>query len=186
MEAWEESLEEQLKSLEIRVFGGDNTNATGYSKCVDRVAYFNNRLNSAITGRDKITNMLKKLDNIEKYLDPEYVDCLTLPDDAKLQLITAQEKIITDTVARLEEIEKLKPVLNSEHIKNTPNLSNELLRLSEIEIKQQEEVNSLCSEVEPLVASYNSIIQTLTKQFIQWDDLTTKLEMKSQMAKTKN
>jgi len=173
-----ESLEAQLSTLEARVYGQEGV-TKGYKACVDRLAYFNSRLNSAITGRDKITNMLKRLEDVEKLLDPEYLERLTTPDSAKLQLIAFEEEKVRQTVALLEKLEELKPVLNSEHIKNTPNLSGELVRLNQIHVQQEEEVNKLDSNVLPLIDSYNEIIQTLTKQFIQWDNLITTLEMKS-------
>ncbi|UYV74938.1 DCTN3 [Cordylochernes scorpioides] len=85
-------------------------------KCIDTIAVINNQLQSAIAGKEKIFSLFRKHEELEKYLDPEFL-YQQVPDNVKMELVLAREDSLRHLVDQLQQMEELKPYLDSEHIK---------------------------------------------------------------------
>ena len=77
------------------------------------------------------------MSHLEKFLDPTYTDQLTLSNDAKTEIILAEEDLIRKQAANLEKLKDMAEVLSSEHIKNVPAMEGKLAELSKLHIQQQ-------------------------------------------------
>lgn len=121
------------------------------------------------------------VEDLIKYLDPEYMDRIAIPDASKLQFILAEEQFILSQVALLEQVEALVPMLDSAHIKAVPEHAARLQRLAQIHIQQQDQCVEITEESKALLEEYNKTTMLLSKQFVQWDELLCQLEAAKQV-----
>ncbi|KAF1540584.1 Dynactin subunit 3, partial [Eudyptula albosignata] len=117
------------------------------------------------------------VEDVIKYLDPQYIDRMAVPDAMKLQFILAEEQVIPSRAALLEQVKNLQPILDSASIQAVPDHAAKLQRLSQIHIQQQEQRQELTDRVKMLLEDYNKMTLLLSKQFVQWNEILTQLEM---------
>ncbi|NXY51280.1 DCTN3 protein, partial [Ceuthmochares aereus] len=133
-------------------------------------------LNNIAGKRERIKILYKKIEDVIKYLDPQYIDRIAVPDAMKLQFILAEEQVIPTQAALLEQVKNLQPVLDSASIQAVPDHAAKLQRLSQIHIQQQEQRKDLTDNVKTLLEDYNKMTLLLSKQFVQWNEILTRLE----------
>ncbi|KAL4228025.1 Dynactin subunit 3 [Mactra antiquata] len=186
-----EVLEKRLAFLENRVFGGSNKDAhypKGMKplKCTDVLGNVQTNLTKSITGKKKINKIFDRLPELQECLDPAKADEITLSEDAKTEIILAEEEFLLQQSARLETLKELQDTLDSEHIKAVPSLGGKLQELSQLQIKQQDDAGTISEDTQNMLSMYNSIITLLSKQFVQWDETITKLEQAKLVKKPKD
>ncbi|NXL92425.1 DCTN3 protein, partial [Alectura lathami] len=116
------------------------------------------------------------VEDVIKYLDPQYIDRMAVPDTMKLQFILAEEQALPSRVALLEQVKNLQPFLDSASIQAVPDHAAKLQRLSQIQIQQQEQCEQFTDDVKTLLEDYNKTTLLLSKQFVQWNEILTQLE----------
>ncbi|KAM7077307.1 dynactin subunit 3 [Ciconia maguari] len=168
-------LQWRLEELEQRVGGGDG--ACGPRKVVDELVKVQVALSNIAGKRERIKILFKKIEDVIKYLDPQYIDRMAVPDAMKLQFILAEEQAIPSRAALLEQVKNLQPMLDSASIQAVPDHAAKLQRLSQIHIQQQEQRQDLTDSVKTLLEDYNKMTLLLSKQFVQWNEILTRLEM---------
>ncbi|KAL8577282.1 hypothetical protein ACOMHN_062791 [Nucella lapillus] len=185
-----EVLEKRMTALESIVFGNADKDAL-YPKdkpprvqCIESLLVLQNKVMAAVTGKKKLMQIHQNLPALRKYMDPAYTDELGLSDDAKAEVILAEEDYLRRVAAQLQSIKEQDEMISSEHVKSVPKLSGKLQELSQIHIQQQDETAQVTEETARLIDSYNSVITTLSKMFVQWDAEVTKLEIQSQPKKS--
>ncbi|KAH8041032.1 hypothetical protein HPB51_013692 [Rhipicephalus microplus] len=111
-----------------------------------------------------------KADELDRYLDAEFQDRADLTEGAKLQLILAEEDRIRQVIAAYQRMEDLKPVLDSTHIKD----------VFEFKVAASEQADEQTRNLHHLLATYNDLVNTISKQLLLWDSiLTSKLEQQN-------
>ncbi|NWU92731.1 DCTN3 protein, partial [Upupa epops] len=165
-------LQWRLEELEQRVGGGPG----GPRKVADELVKVQVALSSIAGKRERIKILFKKIDDVIKYLDPQYIDRMAIPDSMKLQFILAEEHVIPSRAALLEQVKNLQPILDSTSIQAVPDHAAKLQRLSQIHIQQQEQRHGLTDNVKTLLEDYNKMTLLLSKQFVQWNEILTLLE----------
>ncbi|KFP71086.1 Dynactin subunit 3, partial [Acanthisitta chloris] len=120
------------------------------------------------------------VEDVIKYLDPQYIDRMAVPDAMKLQFILAEEQVIPSRAALLEQVKTLQPILDSASIQAVPDHAAKLQRLSQIHIQQQEKRHDLTDNVKTLLEDYNKMTLLLSKQFVQWNEVLMQLETAKQ------
>ncbi|KAK0678891.1 DCTN3 protein, partial [Pygoscelis papua] len=188
-------LQWRLEELEQRVGGGDG--ACGPRKVADELVKVQVALSNIAGKRERIKILFKKrggprggggggegkletavwLEDVIKYLDPQYIDRMAVPDAMKLQFILAEEQVIPSRAALLEQVKNLQPILDSASIQAVPDHAAKLQRLSQIHIQQQEQRQDLTDSVKMLLEDYNKMTLLLSKQFVQWNEILTQLEV---------
>ncbi|NXL33051.1 DCTN3 protein, partial [Glaucidium brasilianum] len=133
-------------------------------------------LNNIAGKRERIKILFKKIEDVIKYLDPQYIDRVAVPDAMKLQFILAEEQVIPSRAALLEQVKNLQPILDSASIQAAPDHAAKLQRLSQIHIQQQEQRHDLTDSVKTLLEDYNKMTLLLSKQFVQWNEILVHLE----------
>ncbi|OXB79216.1 UNVERIFIED_CONTAM: hypothetical protein H355_006675 [Colinus virginianus] len=134
--------------------------------------------------RERIKILFKKIEDVIKYLDPQYIDRMAVPDTMKLQFILAEEQALPSRVTLLEQVKNLEPILDSASIQAVPDHAAKLQRLSQIQIQQQEQCEQFTDEVKMLLENYNKTTLLLSKQFVQWNEILTQLEAASEVKPT--
>ncbi|KAM9588550.1 dynactin subunit 3 [Morphnus guianensis] len=168
-------LQWRLEELERRVVGGDR--ACGLRKVADELVKVQVTLSNIAGKRERIKILFKKIEDVIKYLDPQYIDRMAVPDAMKLQFILAEEQAIPSRAALLEQVKNLQPILDGASIQAVPDHAAKLQRLSQIHIQQQEQRHDLTNAVKALLEDYNKTALLLSKQFVQWNEILTQLEM---------
>ncbi|NWR34637.1 DCTN3 protein, partial [Tachuris rubrigastra] len=171
-------LQWRLEELERRVGLGDGS--CGPRKVADELVKVQVSLNNIASKRERMKILFKKLDDVIKYLDPQYIDRVAVPDAVKLPFILAEEQAIPERVALLEQVKNLQPTLDSASIQAVPDHAAKLQRLSQIHIQQQEKRHELTDSVKTLLEGYNKMTLLLSKQFVQWNEILTRLEAAKQ------
>ncbi|KFZ55858.1 Dynactin subunit 3, partial [Podiceps cristatus] len=133
-------------------------------------------LNNVAGKRERIKILFKKIEDVIKYLNPQYIDRVAVPDTMKLQFILAEEQGIPSRAALLEQVKNLQPILDSASIQAVPDHAAKLQRLSQIHIQQQEQCQDLTNSIKMLLEDYNKTTLLLSKQFVQWNEILTRLE----------
>ncbi|PIK40574.1 putative dynactin subunit 3 [Apostichopus japonicus] len=176
-------LEERLKYLE-KLVGEGNSDADSSKMAVEQIYDVKQKLANLTTGRERVHKLWKRLDELNRYLDPQVADELTLSDGMKSDIILAEKDHIEEQAALLQQVENLKSVFESEHVKAAPTLSDKLHPLAAVQIDQQEKLENLGSDVKQLLEAYNNIITLISKQFVQWDETLTRYEVSKKVRKT--
>ncbi|XP_064903141.1 dynactin subunit 3 isoform X2 [Columba livia] len=104
-------LQWRLEELEQRVGGGD-----GAGKVADELVKVQVALSNIAGKKERIKILFKKIEDVIKYLDPQYIDRMAVPDAMKLQFILAEEQVIPSRAALLEQVKNLQPILDSTSI----------------------------------------------------------------------
>ncbi|KAJ1059462.1 hypothetical protein K5549_017910, partial [Capra hircus] len=176
-------LQARVEELERWVYGPGGSR--GSRKVADGLVKVQVALGNIASKRERVKVLYKKIEDLIKYLDPEYIDRIALPDASKLQFIlavhAAEEQFILSQVALLEQVEALVPMLDSTHIKAVPEHAAHLQRLAQIHIQQQDQCVEITEESKALLEEYNKTTMLLSKQFVQWDELLCQLEAAKQV-----
>ncbi|XP_012692917.1 dynactin subunit 3 [Clupea harengus] len=171
-----DDLDARLQILEKRVYGDRGCKPNKTVKCVDSLAKVNTALANTANKRERVKILHKKIEDLLKYLDPQFTDYIAVPDAMKLEFILAEEDFLRSQASMLEQVHNLQPHLDSNHIKAVPELTTKLQRLSQLHIKHQDQNDELSGEVKRLFEEYNKMMFLLSKQFAQWDETLRKLE----------
>ncbi|XP_063054064.1 dynactin subunit 3 [Engraulis encrasicolus] len=169
-------LDARLQTLEKRVYGERGCKQNKQVKCVDSMVKVNAALANTANKRERVKILHKKIEDLVKYLDPQFTDYIAVPDAMKLEFILAEEDFLRSQASMLEQVHNLQPYMDSNHIKDVPELTTKLQRLSQIHIKQQDQNEEVSAEVKRLFEEYNKMMFLLSKQFAQWDETLRKLE----------
>ncbi|XP_042311291.1 dynactin subunit 3 [Sceloporus undulatus] len=176
-------LQGRLEALEGRVFGAPGADGAP-RKIGDGLVKVQVALTNIASKRERVKILFKKIEDVIKYLDPEYIDRMAIPDAMKLQFILAEEQSIMAQAALLEQVSSLQPYLDSAHIKAAPDHATKLQRLSQIHIQQQDQCEAVTENIRLLLEDYNKTTLLLSKQFVQWDELLSQLEAAKQVKPT--
>ncbi|XP_063432556.1 dynactin subunit 3-like isoform X2 [Mytilus trossulus] len=174
-----ETVEKRISLLENLVFGTSEKDAL-YPKCIHSLLNANAEVKKATVGKKAIPKVYNRLTELRKYLDPGYTDEMTLSDEAVTDIILAEEDFLNQQANRLEQMEGLKEILDSAHIKGMPSHSSKLQELSKIQVDQQDKTGLFTDDVRGLLENYNTIVSLVSKQLIQWDQMVTKVEKAKQ------
>ncbi|XP_045145248.1 dynactin subunit 3 isoform X2 [Echinops telfairi] len=108
-------LQAGVEELERWVYGPSG--ARGSRKVADGLVKVQVALGNISSKRERVKILYKKIEDLIKYLDPEYMDRIAIPDASKLQFILAEERWLLSQVALLQQVEALVPMLDSPPIK---------------------------------------------------------------------
>ncbi|XP_011924634.1 PREDICTED: dynactin subunit 3 isoform X2 [Cercocebus atys] len=160
-------LQARVEELERWVYGPGG--ARGSRKVADGLVKVQVALGNIASKRERVKILYKKIEDLIKYLDPEYIDRIAIPDASKLQFILAEEQFILSQVALLEQVNALVPMLDSAHIKAVPEHAARLQHLAQIHIQQQA---PFCAALWPY---RTSVWRSLRSPRLSWRN-TTRLQ----------
>ncbi|XP_033114970.1 dynactin subunit 3-like [Anneissia japonica] len=175
------TLESRLKLLESRVWSSNTESECG--ELVDDIHNIRKKLYNAALGKEKIQSLWKRMDELKFCLDPESIEKMTIFEDAKADIILNDEAHLREQAKQLEEVEQLKDVLDSDHLKVSSNSTDRLQPLITVQVDQQDKAVKLDEETRKLLEAYNNIISMVSKQFVLWDETITAQEIKQKLRK---
>uniref|UniRef100_F6ZVN7 Dynactin subunit 3 n=1 Tax=Equus caballus TaxID=9796 RepID=F6ZVN7_HORSE len=152
-------LQARVEELERWVYGPGGSR--GSRKVADGLVKVQVALGNIASKRERVKILYKKIEDLIRYLDPEYIGRIAMPDASKLQFVLAEEQFVLSQVALLEQVEALVPMLDSAHIKAVPEHAARLQRLAQIHIQQQDQCVEVTEESKALLEEYNKTVSFL-------------------------
>ncbi|XP_063813566.1 dynactin subunit 3 isoform X2 [Pseudophryne corroboree] len=171
-------LQSRLREVEMRLYGESGGPPR---KVADGLVKVQGALGNIASKRERVKTLYKKIEDLIKYLDPQYIDRIAVPDSIKLEIILAEERYILTQASLLEELHTLQPLLDSEHIKAVPAQASKLQALSQVHIKQQDQCDEITAETKKMFEDYNKMTVLLSKHFVMWDETLSQLEAAKQV-----
>ncbi|XP_069568084.1 dynactin subunit 3 [Brachyistius frenatus] len=171
-----DNLEMRLQALESRLYGERRNKSGKPVKCADSLGKIQAGLTNTANKRERVKILHKKIEDLVKYLDPQFTDHITVPDAMKLEFILAEEDFLLSQATLLEQVNTLQPLLDSTYIRDVPEHATKLQRLSQIHIKEQDQSETQSQEVKKVFEEYNKMMFLLSKQFTQWDETLRQME----------
>lgn len=147
---------------------------------------YSNDLGNNLASRDRIAPLMKRVDELETYLDPLFGEETTMSDTTKLNIVSSQEAQLNNNLNILAKIEALKPALQSNKLVQVSELAPKMAELSRLQVDQSEQVGEMTQQTLDLVNKYNSIIASLTDAFLQADLVVRRAEQEKNKPKIIN
>lgn len=173
-------LEDRIVELEKQVYGVGKVlqldDPQPETSITDNLLHANTLISSALSGREKINEAIGRLPELNEHLDITSED-LDMSVKAKLHLLLLLEKEINENHNRLNEIQELMPVLETDSLKDIPELSEKLNELSLKQLKIHEEAQAFTKNMYAVFCTYNDIIDSISKTLIGLDREITCAEM---------
>ncbi|XP_061437886.1 dynactin subunit 3 [Lethenteron reissneri] len=168
-------IEARIEALERALCGGRPP--AKRLQCVDALTKIQATLDVAAGKRERVRTLFKKLDELLRVLEPGQSLSPAVPDSVKLQIILSGEAMLKTQAGLLEEVEQLIPLLESQSLQAIPGYSGQLQALTQVHVRQQDECAAVENEVKTLVEEYNRTLLLLSRQFVQWDEALTRVEV---------
>ncbi|XP_076042772.1 dynactin 3, p24 subunit [Oratosquilla oratoria] len=168
-------LDERLIQLEDKVYGNQPKDEK-FPEVLSTLTSLSTSLGNALGTRDRMMMVMKRLDELERYIDPNY-GASTLPDGVKLDLIMAREENLRSHHQQLNTLHSLKPVLDSEHIKAVASMTDQLNKVTLKHSEQEAGAKEQNENIRDMLLQYNDIIGTLTATFARMDEIVTEVEI---------
>ncbi|XP_047735612.1 uncharacterized protein LOC108679201 isoform X2 [Hyalella azteca] len=90
---------------------------TNYPEVISTLAVLSTDLGNALSTRDRMMAVMKRLDELDEYLDPCYgTSASQLPVGTLSDVLLSQEQHWQQQHQRLQHLTQLRPVLNSQPI----------------------------------------------------------------------
>jgi len=165
-------LEDRIANLEKQVYGLGKTisidDPAPPNAIIERLLDVNSLLSSALSGREKPNALIKRLPELNGYLEP-VSEGFDIPVSAKAQLLLTMEPEIIENDKLLTKVQELAPILESERIKNVPELNNTFNKISLSYLKAYEDSEELSTHVHDLLSKYNAVISSMSESLITLD-----------------
>ncbi|XP_029044823.1 uncharacterized protein LOC114876975 [Osmia bicornis bicornis] len=175
-----ELLEDRIAHLEKQIYGlmkaNQGNDMPPENPMTDQLSNVNTLISSAMSGREKANAMMKRLPELNSYLDPEF-ESVEIPTEAKLQLLLAMAPEIQRNYELLQQMQELMPVLETDCLRDVPELSNKLNNLNLSYLKLYEESQGLNNHINEIFSKYNEVITSISESLIAIDATVTAAEI---------
>lgn len=168
--------EERISRLE-RLVLGQNINEKDDIEVADTLLIVSNKLANVASKNQKVSSVMKRVDDIEKFCDPLYAESdVFVPEDVKYQLILSEEDKLKEALNQFEKLESLKPILDSQAFRDVPDIGGRLSKILAAQSNQEKEVEALTINTYQLLQHYNDIVNGLSKNLAAIEMAVSSLE----------
>ncbi|XP_053974263.1 uncharacterized protein LOC128886182 [Hylaeus anthracinus] len=175
-----ELLEDRIANLEKCVHGLKKPNGIDNTplenSVVDSLVHVNTLISSALSGREKANVVIERLPELNSYID-SVVEHSKLNTDAIGQLLLTLMPEIKQNCEMLHQIQELMPILETDHLRDVPELTNKLNNLNSSYLKIYGETQDLTSHMNKVFSKYNEVISSISKSLIIMDAAVTAAEI---------
>merc|ERR1711874_108438 len=150
----------------------------GGDPLVGHLVEYSNDLGNSLAGNERILPLMKRLDELETYLDPLFGEKEAYSLGVKMSLVENQFEAVRENQ---ESLENLKGSLEKGNLLKMEELRPRMAELTKIQLEQRELGEDITEQTLDLVQKYNDIISSLTETFIQADHIVSKAEQELKM-----
>lgn len=170
------SLEDRVNSLHKLVFSQEENEKT-VKKPIEILEQTRCTLKELETRHSVILQLWKKLPDLDEYLTTDFLQKVRLNEEVKTTLILANEENVRNLAKYLDELKSLQNVVNNDSLKDIPEHSSKLEPIIQLHMQQAEEAHDVNERLNKLLTAYNNIINTMSKQFMLWNNFVTQCEL---------
>nr|CAD7577637.1 unnamed protein product [Timema californicum] len=131
----------------------------------------------------RVTAVLKRLDELERYVDPMFEENCSVDTSSKIEMILSAEPQIERNLELAQQFSNLVPLLDSKQVRDVTESSGRLEKLTVVLLDSKTRADGVSERVMGLIEQYNAIIQNLTLTFEHWDNVLTRAELSGQSKK---
>ncbi|XP_066598614.1 dynactin subunit 3 [Prorops nasuta] len=173
-------LEDRISEIERQMYGIGKIitvdDPQPESNVIENLLHVHTLISSAVTGREKANAAIKRLPELNTYIDATSEES-DLTTDAKKQYLLAIEPEIQNSYELLTKMQELMPVLDTDRLQEAPQLTSKLNELNLLYLNTQNNSKALTENVLKLISKYNSVINIVTKNLIALDAAVTAAEI---------
>ncbi|CAH8526548.1 unnamed protein product [Schistosoma turkestanicum] len=170
-----ETLENRVCELERLVFGPNqqqpvkkNLTIENEKNLVDQLYELYSAM-SVAEKRSVSSKLLSRINEIQKYTDPNFMEDNTLLTQSKIEIILAQKDRIEKIGNDLEKISKLRDCLNHPAFSEISTLKKKFEDLRLVHNDQYVMSEKLIGDTQTLLDTYHNLIRDTSKLFIYWN-----------------
>ena len=169
-----ESLTYRLDKLQNNLTGAADIHQVLHYpfSALDMTSRIQNQLSIFEAKYKQVALLQSRLDELSSYLTMEEE---IVSAEGISELILSRSDAIMKQVGELEQLEQLKqfavPIPT-----DISSLQQRIRPLIEITLEQSDDAGNITSQVQEVVARYNTLISAVSNQFLVWDELLTRLE----------
>eukprot|EP00088_Acartia_fossae_P053961 TRINITY_DN6165_c0_g1_i7.p1 TRINITY_DN6165_c0_g1~~TRINITY_DN6165_c0_g1_i7.p1 ORF type:complete len:185 (+),score=55.12 TRINITY_DN6165_c0_g1_i7:34-588(+) len=171
------ALTKRLEKLEHSIWG-ENKAKTMSTPLVQNIAELSTDVGNSLAGHDRITPIIKRLDELEMYLDPVFGENTSQTDRVKQSIVLSQEAEIQKNLDTLEKIHGMTGELSGDRLTDMPAAKTKLEQLHKIQLEERRHADEINKQTLELVEKYNEIIASMNQAFIQAEAEVAALEEK--------
>jgi len=160
------ALSRRLEKLENKIHG-HNKVRTNRTPLVKSIADLSTDVGNSLAGHDRITPIIRRLDELEMYLDPVFGETGSQTDRVKQSIVLSQQNQIQQDLDTLERIKEMTSELSGEKMSDIDTSTTKLEQLQRIQLEQRKYSDDINQQTLDLVEKYNTIIGNLNQAFLQ-------------------
>ncbi|XP_015109148.1 uncharacterized protein LOC107035988 [Diachasma alloeum] len=172
-------LEERVAELETKVYGNVNNPSIDdplpENSIIDNLLNTNTMISSALSSREKANSLVKRLSELNELLNMSFEE--DLQSDVKWEIIETMEPELRLNLEQIERVKELLPALEVNSIKNVPELTPKLEKLTFEYLKAYEESSAVNHTIREVFSKYNAIIDTVSKTLVGLESAITAAEL---------
>lgn len=177
-------IEKRINSL-TNALGIENVEASSSGEnLTDSVISANTLITSATNGREKIGEMMKRTNELETYLDPDFLN-----DQQNLKVKEVYVNTIANELATsfetLQKIKTLEPTLGAEYFRSIPDKTDQIKEMNEGLSTCQQQNDLLEESLMIAMQRYSEIQEGLRESLQKMNERLDKFEEKVANAKKK-
>lgn len=184
MEAALDNIEKRIERLN-RIVGqpqDENASSVPVENLTDALMSANTLIASALSGRETINKVVERADELENYLNPDFLDQQQELSTKEVYINTVAPEL-AETFDTLAEIKKLEPTLGAEYFRTMPDVTDKLKAMNDAGRKVKTD-NEMLEETLTLVMQRYDEIQTNLKDSLKtMGDRIAQMEDKLQKKK---
>jgi dynactin 3 len=178
-------LEKRIDQLN-NLLGSEHTEAgtSAAENLTDSLLSANTLITSATSGREKVSEMMKRTSELETYLDPEFLNDQQNLKTKEVYVNTVANELASSFEA-LQKIKALEPTLGAEYFRNIPDVTEQVKEMNE-NLSTCQQQNDLIEESLMLAMQRYSEIQSGLRESLQkMNERLDKFEDRVESAKKK-
>jgi tetrahydromethanopterin S-methyltransferase subunit G len=156
----------RLDNLEHRIWGEQKVR-----RCREplsrSIAELSTDVGNSLAGHDRITPIIKRLDELEMYLDPVFAETRSQTDRVKQSIVLSQQMEIQNNLDTLHKIKGMSEDISGDKLADVDATTTKLEQLNKIQIHQRKQSDSINRQTLELIERYNTIITSLNQAFVQ-------------------
>ena len=166
-----DTLESRIQDLEQKLYGSGRKDG---EPVIPKLTEMSNEVGNALSSRERIAPLMRRLKELESYLDPSFSESKGIPAELKADLILTRQQQILEANKLKSSIPQKAKVLDKNLVQDLPEKA--LISLSKVHIDQEERAEKLGHETLNLIAQYNDIMATISETFVRYDEVISAAE----------
>ncbi|KAK4879293.1 hypothetical protein RN001_007439 [Aquatica leii] len=173
-------LEKRIAALELEVLPLSKEVGPDKSQLISNLLIQTHSMTTtALSCREVITSILRRMEVINDYLNPNYTDTQLDVQDKKQYILELYPEM-KKSMQLVVDFERLRAFLDSSSINNIPSLVDKLEKLTISSVNTYEECKEVTNKILYALQQYNDITMSIKILFAQLEESITNIEISLQ------